>query len=490
MKKSKNNAGFTLVELIVVIAIMAILAGVGTVAYTGYIKSANKGADKQLVGNIVRAVETGHNSYAFPMNEVLQAAANEGIQVPVGFVVVKENGTETIQSASQTTVTDVPCETATITIATSETLYKYKTGLFQIEKEAYVLTGKEVVENVCLTHSKLGREQTKDVGTSNTDKNPTSTKYYIVEDRSTLCTDHTDGEVLDNFETYTSSSATVNADGTLKDSMVATFGDDYATSLKLKYNEWGTSSVSSLFSNGADIWDTFQDKADLATSGIVGLSLKQKYDNSAELVSDYAESITRKYTEEQFVDIWNGILYGNNVDTTIGSAGSEDAFYYAGRSIWNTSLATYVNNHSACKEHVDDIEGYGLNLFVVLPKAVVLDSFDKEIAVNKGKLSPINCPTCQEAAKNYVNSGASTADAKALYQTFKTIKATSTDGIINDNRNQDFFDYYGSYMKEMQTLYQAVNANTDKNRLVISFYYQGGNLTYEVSDKEADPRND
>ena len=54
-----HSDGFTLVELIVVIAILAILAGVGTVGYSGYIKSSNKNADKVLVGNIIRAIETG-----------------------------------------------------------------------------------------------------------------------------------------------------------------------------------------------------------------------------------------------------------------------------------------------------------------------------------------------------------------------------------------------------------------------------------------------
>ena len=50
VKKRKCTGGFTLVELIVVIAILAILAGVGTVAYTGYITATRKGVDRTLVG--------------------------------------------------------------------------------------------------------------------------------------------------------------------------------------------------------------------------------------------------------------------------------------------------------------------------------------------------------------------------------------------------------------------------------------------------------
>ena len=51
-KTLRAKAGFTLVELIVVIAILGILAGVGTVGYSGYIKKANMAADEQLLGYV------------------------------------------------------------------------------------------------------------------------------------------------------------------------------------------------------------------------------------------------------------------------------------------------------------------------------------------------------------------------------------------------------------------------------------------------------
>ena len=51
-----HAAGFTLVELIVVIAILAILGGVAVPAYSGYVKKANMGADQALVGEVMHAL--------------------------------------------------------------------------------------------------------------------------------------------------------------------------------------------------------------------------------------------------------------------------------------------------------------------------------------------------------------------------------------------------------------------------------------------------
>ncbi len=59
----KNQKGFTLVELLVVIAILAILATVAVVGYSSFIDSANKSVDQQVVAQ---------------MNTALQAASVEG----------------------------------------------------------------------------------------------------------------------------------------------------------------------------------------------------------------------------------------------------------------------------------------------------------------------------------------------------------------------------------------------------------------------------
>lgn len=62
IKKTKklNNKGFSLVELIIVIAIMAVLVGVLAPQYLKYVDKSKKGVDEQMCDTLRAAIETSY----------------------------------------------------------------------------------------------------------------------------------------------------------------------------------------------------------------------------------------------------------------------------------------------------------------------------------------------------------------------------------------------------------------------------------------------
>lgn len=72
LNKKKNNKGFTLVELVIVIAILAILVGLLAPQYTKYVEKSRKAADVSNMDELIKAVQV------YVIDDATKVALTEG----------------------------------------------------------------------------------------------------------------------------------------------------------------------------------------------------------------------------------------------------------------------------------------------------------------------------------------------------------------------------------------------------------------------------
>lgn len=504
---TRDNKGFSLVELIVVIAIMAILAGVGVAGYTKYIEHANKQADMTTVGNIERAIDIGAYSLAYEMDDALQLSEN-GIQYPLGFIVLTQEGGSIIESGSEVTTDTTPCKIVegTFTKATPYT-YTYKGGFLNLVTytvTAYVIEGTETL-SYCETHSRNVATADVYVGSSTSDKNAhkNATQSLKISSNCDLVLNHTEGEQRKSY----SGTFAEKADTAMGEILAAAYGSDYANTLKLKYDGWTDSTVPSFFSTSTESWNTIKtltgviDNLGISQSGsLLGQQLIEGgHDNAADMMVNIAtrmadlgeETFLQKWAE---VDASDGTTRHYFESYDFGLAGRE--YYSAARSAYNAAFAGYVEANSSASEHTDGkkndhiaaIRNYGSISIgdLTLPQTICRGAFElSDTNLHSGVKS---CETCKRLYEEYAGSDASVSNAKSVFATMESVKETGAD-VLGQYGNSGFFNYYEKYLNEVSGLYSAAQDAAGSNSIVISVYLEDGKIVYDVSPKAADPRN-
>ena len=117
MNMFKKNGGFTLVELIVVIAILAILAGIAIPAYSGYITKAQAAGDNTVLSAVKTAVLAAYATEG-EVTEITFTNAN-------GVTAVKVNGEDVAVNTADINAYYGEGGTAGADLKTGDTAYWY-----------------------------------------------------------------------------------------------------------------------------------------------------------------------------------------------------------------------------------------------------------------------------------------------------------------------------------------------------------------------------
>lgn len=510
----RASDGFTLVELIVVIAILAILAGVGSAGYAGYIKSANKNSDKVLVGNVIRAIETGAYSTMFASDDSYKKVATT---YPVGVIVLSsEHGCQVASTSSTVESSTTECKSKTITNYVPAGGYSVKKGNL-VTPDVYTVNTTQSI-TFCETHSNVLEKTvyTKYSMFGQKKQEP----FVFAEDcvgMFTLVMDHDleNGSVTsENIvkDENATDRVSVDNDSVIKDALKAAFGEDLSA-LTLKYNGWGTSeddghTYGTLLTYTGTMLADIREMADLLAgvqdlTGAVGYDLSsllaKDYENSADMLDTFANTVKTKYQDEAALkEEWRKaasapVAYNFGMDTTMD-------MIYGIRIGYNTAFASYCQANNANPAYLEVIKDYknkdtAINLIdipVLVNSAAFNGDPNAEQSLYKAFIDAGDDGTAFEEYKQlfekYQNSEVYEKNAEVLYQTMETVAATGSEAYKTGNQD-DYFAFYGNMLEEVASYYELIDSYNG-NGIIILVTVEDGLVKCDVSPSIANPRND
>lgn len=539
----RKSDGFTLVELIVVIAIMAILGGVGTVGYGGYIKATNKNADKKLVGDIMRAIETGTNSMMFVNDDSFKLGK---ISYPVGFIALGTEGASVVTSQTEMTPpTTGACTWQTITVKspksekvshecpsdkstkrldcysiveqkitfctahTPKDLWPSKTSSDESYVATYKHEGTKKDAGSCMgvpTYECVGHNWTPDTYVTipaGSDFIANADALYTASsNNNALC----EAAYANQYGTFGETNVGPTTEGKLVDALKAAFGENYEEYLTLKYDGWTEEegvSYATFYTSAPKLMEDMETLSGLlATASQIGaskLGLTQKYANGEAVLAGVSQNITTSLTEDQWLQQWNAAAGQSSTSVGFGLTGREN--YSAARMAYNNAFASYCEASGENNDSYNKLirEYYAQEMLGVgLPGCVNTDAFQtggkleqkfKEAGDSDGSAFK----RYAELYGTYKDSDACKENGKLVYDVLTTFNETS-DVAQNKNNayNGDMFDYYNSYVDEISALYKEAGTAANGGIVIVVSVQTNENgeteTVFTVSPSSANPR--
>lgn len=347
---------------------------------------------------------------------------------------------------------------------------------------------------------------------------------------------------------WTSSGVDKSADSALGRAVAAAYGNNYASTVQLKYDGWNGAVNGSFFLNANSMIGSVNTMGDKVLGMLEGLGklnlfgqglsyndgkltlnllwskkefqvLTQDYNDSADLMLSFAEKVS-EVDKTTFINGWDsvdseGAAFGLN------AAGREH--YSAARAAYNSCFSSYVKSkgnsptiggttytHDA-NAHAASIEGHGEDGVELVKSQLggaasyIPDDFELGVNFPQAVCGSVlqggvdnssdykTCSACSALLSEYKSSDQDKRDAEDFYDTMTT-GATMGDAIYDENNPnpEEFFDWMGANSDVFADMYTEANnyANGKSTiTMVVTYDTDAEKLDVTVAPLDADSRS-